>query len=117
MQDQIYIVVESKDKIEQLTKIIEYIDTTYQISYKIHLLSEILEYIPKDRLYLLYLSDNDIKNFFLHHINSDIKVGILPNDDCPMCIKNYGISPNSSEAIDDIFNEKLLSKIDLLKMQ
>ncbi len=115
MQNQIYIIVESKDKIKQLTNIIDYISTTHQIHCKVHLLSEILEYKPKDRLYLLYLNDNDIKNFFLHNINSDIKVGILPNDDCPMCIKNYGISTNLFEAVDDIFNEKLLSKIDLLK--
>lgn len=66
-------------------------------------------------LYLLDLSDDEIKEFFQKHINSDINVAILPNDECFYSMANYGISKSLNEAIDDALNKELLSKIDLLK--
>lgn len=115
MQNKIYIIVANKEENKHLNKITEYINNKYNVTPSIYQVSEILQKIPKHGLYLLYLNDNEIKNFFLHYINSDINIGILPNDNCPMCIKNYGISTNLLEAIDDTFNNELLSKIDLLK--
>ncbi|RXJ88878.1 TIGR00341 family protein [Arcobacter sp. CECT 8983] len=69
----------------------------------------------KDALYLLDLNDKEIKTFFEEHIENDINVAILPNDDAPNCMSNYGISKNLEEALDDALNEELLAKIDLLK--
>ena len=91
MHKQIHIIVESNNQNDKLTNIIEYISTTYNISSKVYLLSEALESKELDIVYLLYLNDNDIKNFFLLHINTDVKIGILPNDNCPMCMQNYGM--------------------------
>ncbi|MFK2821409.1 TIGR00341 family protein [Arcobacter sp. YIC-80] len=69
----------------------------------------------KNALYLLDLNDNEIKSFFKEHIHHDINLAILPNDDANNCMSNYGISKNLKEALDDALNQKLLTKIDLLK--
>ncbi|NVJ53669.1 MAG: TIGR00341 family protein [Campylobacteraceae bacterium] len=69
----------------------------------------------KDALYLLDLNDKEIKEFFKEHIEDDINVAFLPNDDANNCMSNYGISTKLEEAIDDALNDKLLAKIDLLK--
>ena len=69
----------------------------------------------KESLFLLYLSDEDIKKFFQNHLNKNINIAILPNENCPNAMRNYGISKDIKEAIEDAFNSELLSKIDLLK--
>lgn len=68
----------------------------------------------EDILFLLYLDDKTIKHFFKNHLNKNISIGILPSDNCSMTIKNYAISKNLDEAIDDAFNSELLSSIDIL---
>ena len=69
----------------------------------------------KDTLFLLYLDDKNIKIFFQNHLNTNISIAILPNENCSNSIKNYAISKDLNEAIEDAFNLELLSKIDLLK--
>ena len=69
----------------------------------------------QESLFLLYLSDEDIKKFFQNHLNKNINIAILPNENCPNAMRNYGISKDIKEAIEDAFNSELLSKIDLLK--
>jgi uncharacterized hydrophobic protein (TIGR00271 family) len=66
-------------------------------------------------LFLLYLADDEIKTFFENHLNKKISVAILPNVKCPNAMRNYGISRDIKEAVEDAFNSELLSKIDLLK--
>ena len=34
----------------------------------------------KESLFLLYLSDEDIKKFFQNHLNKNINIAILPNE-------------------------------------
>ncbi len=115
MHNKIYIIVDNKAERELLHEVIEYIHQTFKLTSTVYLLSEALEKITNKTFYLLFLNDNDIKNFFLHSLDTDINIGILPNDNCPMSIKNYGISKDIFEAIDDAFNNELLSKVDLLK--
>ncbi|APW65468.1 TIGR00341 family protein [Poseidonibacter parvus] len=69
----------------------------------------------KNSLYLLYLDDTNIKQFFKKYLNSNISIGILPNDKCSIAVKNYAISKDLDEAIEDAFNIELLSSIDILK--
>ena len=69
----------------------------------------------KNSLYLLYLDDKNIKQFFKKYLNSNISIGILPNDKCSIAVKNYAISKDLDEAIEDAFNIELLSSIDILK--
>ncbi len=66
-------------------------------------------------LYLLNLKDEEIKTFFINHLHSNIKIAIIPNEENPTAISNYGLSKNLNDAIDDAFNEKLFSCIDILK--
>ena len=69
----------------------------------------------QDCLFLLYLSDDEIKTFFQNHLNTNINIAILPNENCPNAMRNYGVSKDIKESIEDAFNIELLSKIDLLK--
>jgi uncharacterized hydrophobic protein (TIGR00271 family) len=69
----------------------------------------------KESLFLLYLDDDGIKKFFQNHLNKNINIAILPNENCPNAMRNYGISKDIKESIEDAFNSELLSKIDLLK--
>jgi uncharacterized hydrophobic protein (TIGR00271 family) len=65
-------------------------------------------------LFLLNLNDDEIKQFFKNHVNSKIHIAILPNENCQSAINNYSISKSLKEAIDDAFNEKLFTCIDVL---
>ncbi|MBN2782165.1 MAG: hypothetical protein JXQ66_02875, partial [Campylobacterales bacterium] len=58
--------------------------------------------------------DADIKQFFKNHLNTPLNIAIVPNQNCSMAMKKYAISKDIFEAIDDAFNEKLRSKIDIL---
>ncbi len=79
-----------------------------------HSSNYIFEDVLEDSLFLLYLSDEEIKNFFSNHLKLDLQMGIIPNEMCPNSIKSYGPSKDVFEAIDDAFNEELLSQVDML---
>ena len=69
----------------------------------------------KESLFLLYLDDDGIKKFFQNHLNKNINIAILPNENCPNAMRNYGISKDIKESIEDAFNSELLSRVDLLE--
>ena len=69
----------------------------------------------KESLFLLYLDDDGIKKFFQNHLNKNINIAILPNENCPNAMRNYGVSKDIKESIEDAFNSELLSKVDLLE--
>ena len=69
----------------------------------------------KESLFLLYLDDDGIKKFFQNHISTNINIAILPNENCPNAMRNYGISKDIKESIEDAFNSELLSRVDLLE--
>lgn len=97
--------------------IFEYIKSEYNAEISIFSFDEIFEDLEnyENKLFLLHLSDQEIKYFFKNHLNKNINIAILPNENCPNAMRNYGISKVLNEAINDAFNPKLLSKIDLLK--
>jgi uncharacterized hydrophobic protein (TIGR00271 family) len=99
---------------KSLDGVFDYIKEKYKINVSIYNINDIFEE-STNTLFLLYLDDNNIKTFFQNHLNKNINIGILPNENCINAIRNYGLSKNLFEAIDDAFNPKLLSKIDLLK--
>lgn len=83
---------------------------------------EILQYSDKficpeveDAIFLLYLNEKEIKDFFDKSANKNVNIGIIPNKKLKFAIKSYGISSDIYEAIDDCFNNKLLRNIDLFK--
>jgi len=111
-----YLITEEKDE-NTLNEIFIYIKEKYESEVLVSSTNKIFEDVEEGKkiLYLLYLDDNNIKNFFQKHLQKKIPIGILPNDNCSITNKNYGISKNLKDAIDDAFNSELLSKIDLLK--
>jgi len=58
-------------------------------------------------IYFLYLDDTSIKQFIKKHLETNIHLAILPNDNCVDSILRYGISKDIYEAIDDSFNDEL----------
>lgn len=94
--------------------IVEHLKAHYNLKAEIHNHKEMFQNNDKNELFLLYLNDNDIKQFFQNHLNTDINIAIIPNKHCPSSMKNYGISKDIFEAIDDGFNNDLKTKIDLL---
>ncbi len=58
-------------------------------------------------IYFLYLDDTSIKQFIKKHLETNIHLAILPNDNCIDSILRYGISKDIYEAIDDSFNDEL----------
>lgn len=109
--------ITQEDDNEVLNKIFDYIKEKYNSKISTFSINQIFDDSKntKDTLFLLYLNDNEIKNFFQNNLNKNIIIAILPNDNCPDTIKNYGISKDLNDAIDDAYNPELLSKIDLLK--
>lgn len=114
MFKKVYCVVEELQKNEVFESLITHIKTTYNIEPTLHASKEKFEESTHAGLFLLYLSDEEIKTFLTTHFASQACIGIIPNDLCPNSIKNYSISKDVFEAIDDAFNEELLSHVDML---
>ncbi|MEA1915064.1 MAG: TIGR00341 family protein [Campylobacterota bacterium] len=115
MAKKIHLIVDDKQSTQNYENIIEYLHTHYTITATVHEYHDLFDQFDEDHLFLLYLGDEQIKIFFTNHVNTKVSIAILPHEKCITAMKNYGISKNLNEAIDDAFNPELLSKIDLLK--
>jgi uncharacterized hydrophobic protein (TIGR00271 family) len=112
---QVYFISQEKDK-EVLDEIFDYIKEKYKSEISTFSIDKIFDDKKnKDILFLLYLGDEEIKTFFQNHLNKTISISILPHEKSLNAIKNYSISKDIKDAIDDAYNSELLSKIDLLK--
>lgn len=114
MEKNIHIVVDDLKDTEDFTAATEYFKTKYKLD---PIVCKPLEQFDQDsdvELFFLYLTDDEIKMFLKNHIQKKINIAIIPNDGCKYAMKSYGISKGIFEAIDDGFNEKLLSKMDIL---
>ena len=116
MYKNVYFISQEEDE-KVLSEIFDYIKEKYKSEISIFSIDKIFEDDKnnKDVLFLLYLGDDEIKKFFQNHLNKSISIAILPHKNSLDTIKNYCISKNIIDAIDDAYNPKLLSKIDLLK--
>ncbi|QKF66803.1 DUF389 domain-containing membrane protein [Arcobacter venerupis] len=115
MYKQVYFISQEKDK-KILDEIFDYIKEKYKSEISTFSIDKIFDDKKnKDILFLLYLGDEEIKTFFQNHLNKTISISILPHEKSLNAIKNYSISKDIKDAIDDAFNPELLSKIDLLK--
>lgn len=116
MYKTIYFITEEKDQ-DVLNEIYEHIKEKHDIEISVFSSNKVFDNIENTDviLFLLYLDDKNIKIFFQNHLNKNIKVGLLPNDECSIATKSYAISKDLDEAIEDVFNPELLSTIDLLK--
>lgn len=115
MYKSVYFISQEKDK-KILDEIFDYIKEKYKSEISTFTVEKIFDdKRDKDILFLLYLGDDEIKTFFQNHLNKQISIAIIPHENSLDTIKNYAISKNINDSIDDAFNSELLSKIDLLK--
>jgi len=66
-------------------------------------------------LYLLYLSDEEIRQLFAMEAAASMEMGILPGDLCPYAKRSYGIADDLFGAIDDAVKEEEAAPVDLLR--
>lgn len=110
----VHLIIDELQEDKEFSRILEHLKATYEQEPSIGKPVELFDQDSGATLFLLYLTDDEIKIFLKNHIQKNINIAILPNNLCKYAIKNYGISKNILEAIDDGFNEKLLSKMDIL---
>ena len=116
MYSKVYFITQEEDE-KVISNIFDNIKEKYNSEISIFSTEEIFDTASntKESLFLLYLDDSEIKKFFQNHLNKNMNMAILPNENCLNAIRNYGISKDIKESIEDAFNSELLSKIDLLK--
>lgn len=114
MYKKVYLVTDEEHSSDKFNDLIEHIKAHYKITPIIHSHIDIFKNSLESELYLLYLDDDEIKIFFKNHLNSPINIAIIPNENATSAMKNYGISKDIFEAVEDAFNQDLLSEIDLL---
>jgi uncharacterized hydrophobic protein (TIGR00271 family) len=113
----IYFITQEEEDEKIISDIFDNIREKYSSEISIFSIEKIFDddLNTKESLFLLYLSDDEIKKFFQNHLNRNMNIAILPNENCPNSMRNYGISKDMTEAIEDAYDTKLLSRIDLLK--
>ncbi len=82
-RDVCFITKEQDEKI--LGEIFDYIKEKYTSKIATFSTEKIIDKSEEkqDCLFLLYLSDDEIKTFFQNHLNTNINIAILPNENCP----------------------------------
>ncbi|WP_345975401.1 TIGR00341 family protein [Sulfurimonas sp. HSL3-7] len=91
----------------------EYLGTQYRLKTETVTFSKFDQPAEKT-LYLLYLSDGEIRELFKNEAVGAMEVGILPNDLCPYAMRSYGIVHDLFEAIDDVLKATEATPVDLL---
>ncbi|MDY0117340.1 MAG: hypothetical protein RBR59_07180, partial [Sulfurimonadaceae bacterium] len=114
MYKHINLITSSLEESEEFGSIVEHLKAHYKITPTLISHNEIFESSQENTLFLLYLSDNEIKLFFINHLTENLHIGIIPNKKCPLCIKKYALAKDIFEAIDDAFDKELLSRVDIL---
>lgn len=100
------------------TKILNDLNEHIKVHYKIE--PEIINYndfiIDYDdkTLFILFLSDEQIKTYLQNHLSSGQNIGILPTKNNPNSIQSYAIPKDIYEALDICFHMENYSKVDLL---
>ncbi len=71
--------------------------------------------VPREgTLYLLYLSDENIRDLFSRELSASMDVGILPNEQCPYASQSFGVADELFKAIDDALDGEESIPVDLL---
>jgi len=92
----------------------EYLSSKDDLLLEVTYLSK-LQTITDDTIYLLYLSDNEVKELYQLDISTRMQIGIIPNEKCPITIRSYGINNDVFQAIDDILNSSKADAVDMLR--
>ncbi len=112
-QKVILLISENSDKAE-IERIEAYLDTNYKIKSNILIFPQ-FKVTEEDTLYLLWLSDQEIKVLLAQESSIKMKMGIVPNGTCEYAIYSFGIAKEMYDAIDDVMNASDAIPIDLLK--
>lgn len=116
MYKNIYLIVSNPHETDKYEEIVDYIDKTYKISPEILHYTELLngktDYTTS--IFMLYLSDDDIKLFLNNNLKFNINIAFLPEPTGIHALKVYDISSDIYNAIDDGMNKDLLSNVDIL---
>ena len=101
MYKAVHLITNENDE-ETLKKITDYIKEKYTLETKIFSNTLRIDKTHDKTLHLLLLDDKNVKEFLKDNLNSSIQIGLLPHDQCPNTISNYGICSDIYEAIDEI---------------
>ncbi|MDD3817260.1 MAG: TIGR00341 family protein [Thiovulaceae bacterium] len=114
MYKRVNLIVDNLQASDDFPNIVEHLRAHYKIEPAIFSSKEVFAQESEGVLCLLYLDDEAIKHFFKNHLNTAHHVGILPTKSAPLSIKKFALAKDIFEAIDDAFNDELLSRVDLL---
>ncbi len=113
MYERIVLLAGIPDEERLFERIEEYVLTKYAQYVEIVRFSDYT--VPhEETLYLLYLSDQNIRELFSRETSASMHVGILPNEQCPYVRQSFGIANDLFEAIDDTLDGEESILVDLL---
>jgi uncharacterized hydrophobic protein (TIGR00271 family) len=95
-------------------ELLEHIKFHYKIECKVVHYNQLITDYTESSIAILYIGDAEIKHFIKNHLDSDLRIGILPLQSNQKAQISYGISTDVHEALDDIINSTTTSKVDLL---
>ncbi len=101
MYDRVILLVGAAADAELLKSIVEYIATQYKMKAETVAFAQ-FKAPAEGALYMLYLSDDEIRELFVSASAPSIAMGILPNEQCPYATRSFGISKDTFEAVDDV---------------
>ncbi len=114
MYERVILLVGASANDTQLGNIEGHLDTQYGLKADIVTFSQFA--LPVDKaLYLLFLSDAEIKQLLQNNASASMEIGIIPNDLCPYAIRSYGISHDVFDAIDDVLKATEAMPVDILR--
>jgi uncharacterized hydrophobic protein (TIGR00271 family) len=112
--DRVTLLVGASADIALLESIEGYIATQYRLNTKTVLFTNFQS--PDEKaLYLLYLSDAEMRELFSDKKSTVMTMGIIPSDRCPHAMRSYGIVRDAFKAIDDALGDSEASPVDLLR--
>jgi uncharacterized hydrophobic protein (TIGR00271 family) len=112
--DRVILLVGASADIALLESIEGYIATQYRLNTKTVLFSSCQS--PDEKaLYLLYLSDAEMRELFADKKSAVMTMGIIPSDRCPHAMRSYGIARDAFKAVDDALGDSEASPVDLLR--
>ncbi len=105
---------QEREKTTAFDELVLLIKSYYKLEVEVKFFSDVVIDYDDSTLVLLYLTDEKIKIFIKNHLNSAIKIAILPTNENPKIISSYGISSDIHEALEDALDSSRYMKVDIL---
>lgn len=114
MYDRVILLVGTSADKALLESIEEHIATEYRLKTDTAAVTR-FESPDEAALYLLFLSDGEIRELFAKKASAAMRMGIIPNEGCPYAVRSYGVSKDAFEAVDDALRGPEAAPVDLLR--